>query len=98
VGLQTVGTIIGNRVAPGLLDRYLARTGFASQQTEQPPEPRDHTNLFEPLPGDPGPHGTFDARAHAHSPQAWLGRHRRGALAAAVGGAAAVAAMALPKP
>jgi NAD(P)-dependent dehydrogenase (short-subunit alcohol dehydrogenase family) len=88
VGLSTVGTIVGNRVAPGLLDRYLARTGFGSQQTDQQPLPRDHTNLFEPIPGDQGSHGTFDDRSLAHSPQAWLSRHRRGVLGGLVGAAA----------
>jgi NAD(P)-dependent dehydrogenase (short-subunit alcohol dehydrogenase family) len=80
VGASTAGTIVGNRLIPGLLDRYLARTGFGSQQTDQDPQPRDHTNLYEALPGDAGPHGEFDDRAHGHSPQAFLSRHRRGAL------------------
>jgi NAD(P)-dependent dehydrogenase (short-subunit alcohol dehydrogenase family) len=88
VGLSTVGTIVGNRLAPGLLDRYLARTGFRSQQTDQQPLPRGHTNLFEPLPGDPGSHGTFDDHSFAHSPQAWLSRHRRVVLGGLVGAAA----------
>lgn len=35
VGASTVGTILGNKVAAGLLDRYLARTGYGSQQTGQ---------------------------------------------------------------
>ena len=88
VGAPTVATILGNRVAPGLLDRYLAHAGFASQQTDQAPLPRDHTNLFEPVPGDAGSRGTFDDRAWGHSPQAWLSRHRRGVLGGLVGAAA----------
>jgi NAD(P)-dependent dehydrogenase (short-subunit alcohol dehydrogenase family) len=91
VGASTVGTILGNRLIPGLLDHYLARTGFSSQQTDQDPLPRDHNNLFEALPGDAGPHGEFDDQAHAHSAQAWLSRHRRGVLGGLIG-AAAVAA------
>ena len=33
---HTAATLIANRIAPALLDRYLARTGFDSQQTDQP--------------------------------------------------------------
>ncbi|MYS19400.1 MULTISPECIES: SDR family oxidoreductase, partial [unclassified Streptomyces] len=35
VGASTVATILGNKVAAGLLDRYLARTGYDSQQTPE---------------------------------------------------------------
>ena len=40
VGASTALTLAGNAIAPGLLDRYLARTGFAAQQTEQTQGPR----------------------------------------------------------
>ena len=70
VGLSTAGTIMANRVAGGLLDRYLARTGVASQQTGEPRDPDQPVNLWEPVDGpggrDHGAHGTFDDRAHAH--------------------------------
>ena len=36
VGETTAATLLVNAVAPGLLDRYLARTGFGGQQTDQP--------------------------------------------------------------
>jgi hypothetical protein len=79
VGAATVATIIGNRVAGGVLDRYLARTGFASQQTDDPKPSDQPANLFEPADEhrDYGAHGLFDARASRHSPQAWASRHRR---------------------
>jgi NAD(P)-dependent dehydrogenase (short-subunit alcohol dehydrogenase family) len=68
VGLSTAGTIMANRVAGGLLDRYLARTGFSSQQTNEPRDPDQPANLWEPADGpggrDYGAHGSFDARAH----------------------------------
>jgi hypothetical protein len=68
VGISTVGTIVANRVAGGLLDRYLARTGFSSQQTSEPRDPDQPANLWEPADGrdgrDFGAHGAFDARAH----------------------------------
>jgi NAD(P)-dependent dehydrogenase (short-subunit alcohol dehydrogenase family) len=79
VGIATVGTILGNRVAGGLLDRYLARTGFTSQQTGDPKPTGQPDNLFEPADQDRdfGAHGLFDARAWRYSPQAWASRHRR---------------------
>ena len=79
-------TILGNRIAPWLADRYLARTGIEGQQTDQPAdEHRKHTDyLFEPVPGDHGAHGSFDDEAKPRSPQAVLSRHR-GAAAAGAG-------------
>ena len=43
VGASTAATILANRVAPALLDRYLARTGYGSQQTNSPPTPGSRT-------------------------------------------------------
>jgi short-subunit dehydrogenase len=94
VGLPTVLTIVGNAIAPGLLDRYLARTNIKAQQVpDRPIDPHQRRdNLFAPPPGDPGAHGIFDARAHARSPQTWLAEHR-GTVAAAGALAAAGAAL-----
>ena len=70
VGLSTVGTIVANRVAAGLLDRYLARTGLASQQTAERRTGSEPVNLWEPADGagghDFGAHGRFDDRSHDH--------------------------------
>jgi NAD(P)-dependent dehydrogenase (short-subunit alcohol dehydrogenase family) len=73
VGASTVATVLANRVVPGLLDRYLARTGFDSQQTSQA-EPAGHPdNLWQPADGpsgdDHGAHGEFDRRSHPRSVQ-----------------------------
>ncbi len=80
VGGSTVLTLLGNRVAPAILDRYLARTGFDSQQTDEPLDTSRPDNLWEPVDGgegpDHGPHGVFDDRAHDRSGQMWLSRHR----------------------
>ena len=75
-GWPTVEAIIGNKVAPGLLDRYLGKTGFASQQTCQPEDPNRPNNLWKPVNGDRGAHGTFDdlARERSWEVQASLGR------------------------
>jgi NAD(P)-dependent dehydrogenase (short-subunit alcohol dehydrogenase family) len=88
VGLSTAITLAGNAVAPGLGDRYLARTGYDSQQTAEPVSDDRPDNLFEPLPGDRGAHGRFDDDAHGHSAQVSVTRHRRalagGSLASAL--------------
>ncbi len=96
VGIPTVMNIIGERVAPWLLDRYLARTGFESQMTEAPLDPDGHDNLFDPVEEDRGAHGPFDEQAHAVSPQYELAK-RRGAVLAGVGVAAAAAGAAVAR-
>jgi NAD(P)-dependent dehydrogenase (short-subunit alcohol dehydrogenase family) len=98
VGGTTAATLVVNAVAPGLLDRYLARTGFDAQQTDQPKPPGQPANLWEPADGedgrDFGAHGLFDEKAHARSPQVWASQHH-GTLAVVgaglVAGAAALA-------
>ncbi|WP_330185818.1 SDR family oxidoreductase [Nocardia sp. NBC_01503] len=94
VGLSTVGTLIANAVAPGLLDRYLAHTGFDSQQTDRPRPGDQPTNLWEPADGrhghDYGAHGVFDDRSHRYSPQSWASRHH--GVLAGLSGAAVLAA------
>ncbi len=96
VGASTVGTVLGQRLAPALLDRYLAKTGYTSQQTSQRVSPERPHNLWEPRDdedgGDHGAHGVFDSHALGRSPQLWVSQHARAALAGA--GAATVAATA----
>jgi NAD(P)-dependent dehydrogenase (short-subunit alcohol dehydrogenase family) len=97
VGASTVGTLIGDKFAGGLLDRYLGRTGVDSQQAEQPQPADAPANLWEPADGpdghDHGTHGRFDDRASARSPQVWASRHH-GLLGAAAAGLVAVGAAA----
>lgn len=92
VGIPTVLNIVGERVAPWLLDRYLAKNGFDSQMTDQDLDPSGHDNLFEPIEEDRGAHGPFDEQAHSFSPQYELSKHRgtvlAGLTAAGIGGAA----------
>jgi NAD(P)-dependent dehydrogenase (short-subunit alcohol dehydrogenase family) len=87
VGAPTLKAVLANRIAPALVDRYLARTGYEGQQTEEPVDPGRPDNLFEPVPGDHGTHGRFDAGARSRSPITWLSRHRGllGGILAAVG-------------
>jgi NAD(P)-dependent dehydrogenase (short-subunit alcohol dehydrogenase family) len=97
VGASTMGTLAANAVAPGLLDRYLARTGFSSQQTDQPRDPRQPANLWEPADGadghDFGAHGIFDQRSKPRSAQMWASQHH--GLLATAGGVLAAAGLAL---
>jgi NAD(P)-dependent dehydrogenase (short-subunit alcohol dehydrogenase family) len=92
VGSSTAATLAANALVPGLLDRYLARTGFDSQQTNRPHDPDAPANLFRPADdeggADFGAHGAFDDRAHTRDPQLWASRHH-GTLAAAGGAALA---------
>lgn len=76
VGLPTVEASIGNKIAPGLLDRFLARHGYDSQQHDGAEDPNRPHNLWEPLPGDHGAHGVFDDRAKSSSTQFWASKHR----------------------
>ncbi|MBV8955828.1 MAG: SDR family oxidoreductase [Solirubrobacterales bacterium] len=95
VGGSTVYTIIGNKLAPWLAERYLARTAVDGQQTDQPFDGRAVANLFEPVDDDhdEGAHGGFDDQAHPRSAQAWLTRHRLGSGLAAAGVATGAAAL-----
>ncbi|MGH7915918.1 MAG: SDR family oxidoreductase [Candidatus Binataceae bacterium] len=76
LGLPTLIAIEANKFIPGLLDRYLGRTGFASQQTSERVDPHRPDNLFEPVHGDFSARGSFDDRAWHGSVQFWLTRHR----------------------
>ncbi len=76
VGYPTVEAIIGDKIAPGLADWYLARNGYDAQQTKEPTEAGRQDNLWEPLPGDHGAHGTFGDRAISFSSQLWLTKNR----------------------
>src|SRR6266702_3194954 len=95
VGASTAATLLANRVVPAVLDRYLARTGYRSQQTEQKVAAGRPDNLLRPVDGSNGhdhsPHGIFDDKSHGRSPQLWIAQHARvssGLLAgAAVAGA-----------
>lgn len=76
VGNTTVEAVIANRIAPGILDHYLARTAVTGQQTNEPEDANRPFNLWEPVPGDFGAHGRFDRRARSRSPQLWASEHR----------------------
>lgn len=91
VGLPTALTVLGNRVAPVLLDHFLARTNVKGQQSPQHDPPGNAANTWQPVHGaEVQAHGSFDDKAYARSPELWASQHR-GLLAA--GAAAAVSAV-----
>jgi NAD(P)-dependent dehydrogenase (short-subunit alcohol dehydrogenase family) len=93
VGLPTVLTILGNRVAPSLLDWYLAKTNVKGQQSPDHDPPGRQSNTWEPAYGaEVKAHGSFTDQAHSHSPELWVSQHR-GLLAAGVVAAASAVAV-----
>jgi short-subunit dehydrogenase len=95
VGQSTVRAIVGNKLAPWVADRYLARTAITGQQVDDLPVGPDRPdNLFEPLPAKAATHGIFNDEAVARSPQLWAATHRP-LLAAASGAAISLAAACL---
>ncbi|MFC8535534.1 SDR family oxidoreductase [Streptomyces sp. NPDC057249] len=95
VGSSTVATIVANKFAAGLLDRYLARTGFDSQQSGDAGDDNREHNLWQPVDDatDHGAHGRFDQESHRRDPQLWALRHRALAAVAAAGAACGATAL-----
>ena len=91
----------GQKISPRAGDLVLLRTGWKSQHTGEDKPVDSPDNLFEPLPGDPGAHGRFDALARSST--AWtslrLALHSPKTALALLGlGAVAVGAAELASP
>ena len=84
VGWPTVKAILANRIAPGLIDRYLATAGYSGQLADEPTAPNAPANLFEPVPGDYSAHGRFDAQSRERSWEMFTDRHKAAVVAAVV--------------
>jgi NAD(P)-dependent dehydrogenase (short-subunit alcohol dehydrogenase family) len=86
VGMPTVEVILANRIAPNLLDHYLARNGYAAQQHNGAEERDRPNNLFQPMDmeRDYSAPGAFDRRASGWSLQLWASQHRGWLLVAAL--------------
>ena len=86
VGFPTVEAIVGDRIAAGLADHYLARAGYDAQQTSEPEDPSRPDNLWAPVDDDRdfGAHGRFDAAARSTSWELVVSKHRHAFAAAAV--------------
>ncbi len=76
LGWSTVKAIMGQFLAPGFADWFLARRGYSGQQTDSPSKPGRADNLLRPVPGDRGAHGPFDSMAKERSLEMWLAAHR----------------------
>ncbi|HEY3741804.1 MAG TPA: hypothetical protein VGL53_18265 [Bryobacteraceae bacterium] len=92
VGAPTVIAIEANKIAPAIAGYYLGRTGFDSQQTEEPVKKDRPDNRFEPVPGDFGAHGVFGQQAHTEAATTWVAQHKG---TTALAGAAVVGVFAL---
>jgi short-subunit dehydrogenase len=98
IGWSTTSAILGQRIVPGFLDRYLSRRAWDGQFTDDLPagHPRRHDrdNVDAPLPGDRGEHGPFDRRARSFSTKLWLRTHRGAVMATALAAGVIAALMA----
>jgi hypothetical protein len=94
VGLPTVIAIEGNKLVPGLADKYLAKNGYDSQQTAEPADPNRPDNLWQTVDGDFGARGAFDDRARPISIESFVSRHRVGLVAGGAMAAIAVTGLA----
>ncbi len=74
-GYSTYETILGNKFLPGFLDKYLAKTGYKGQQTDEPQPADKKNNLWEPIPGDHGARGPFNQKAMTFSPLFYPKKH-----------------------
>jgi hypothetical protein len=83
VGFPTVKAIPGNRIAPGLIDRYLATAGYKGQLTSEALSADPPANLFHAVPGNYGAHGRFDSQSRLGSWEMFTDRHRTAFWAAA---------------
>jgi NAD(P)-dependent dehydrogenase (short-subunit alcohol dehydrogenase family) len=74
----------GQKLSPRAGDLVLLRRGWKGQHTDELKPIDSPDNLFEPMPGDPGPHGRFDDRSRRTSAWTWLRLHR-GMIGAGLG-------------
>ena len=86
--------VLGQKLVPGLIDIYLAKTGYESQQRPEPEEPGRRDNLFGALAGDRGAEGPFRQQARRSSIQLWLRKHPLAGIASSIALTAAGVAIA----
>lgn len=91
VGYPTVEAIVGNKIVPSIGDWYLGSSGYEAQQTDEPVDADRQNNLYEPIAGDHGAHGSFDARSIDFSSQLWANKNRGKIALAGLGAAAGIA-------
>jgi NADP-dependent 3-hydroxy acid dehydrogenase YdfG len=77
VGSSTVLAIIGQKFIPGILDRYLGKTGYKSQQiADQKQDPDAPNNLYDYVPGTWSARGKFSDRSARSSAEIFVSLHR----------------------
>ncbi len=76
VGGSTVKAIVGQKLIPGLLDIYLGKTGYKSQQRDQADSPDRPNNVWHPVSTTLAAHGPFDRESRPFSIEAEVSRHR----------------------
>jgi len=84
VGWPAFKAIYGDKIAPWYADRVLARMGYDAQQHDGPEDPERPNNLYDPVAGDHGAHGIFDARSRNWSGHWWLSKNRNWLIPAAL--------------
>ena len=67
VGYSTVEATLGEKIIPGLLDKYLSHAAWEGSMLPEPADPDHKDNFWEPLSGDHGSHGPFDRKARGFS-------------------------------
>jgi hypothetical protein len=95
VGWPVVLGVLGQRIAPGLMDRYVANRAWVGQQSDDPEHAGRPDSLESPVAVDVGAHGTFDLGASSDSPLLWAEMHPGTVRAAAMAGLALVIGAAL---
>ncbi len=95
VGSPTVLAIIGQKFIPGILDWYLGKTGYKSQQLQnQPQKPDAPNNLYTYVPGTWSARGKFSDRSARTSAEVYVSLHRHWFLLGAAGLVAGAVALA----
>lgn len=85
VGFSTLKAVIGTKLIPGLLDRYLAKAAYDGQLLPAADHHDRPDNLWHPVKGDHGAHGSFDGKARSRSLELWLAEHKKGLAAVGLG-------------
>jgi NADP-dependent 3-hydroxy acid dehydrogenase YdfG len=83
IAYPTLKAIFAEKLMPAVADRYLAKTGYESQQTSEPVSPDRKDNLWNAVLEDRGARGSFSSRAKNSSPVLWLDLHRGSIMSAA---------------
>jgi short-subunit dehydrogenase len=84
VGLSSIKAIVANKIAPGCLDRYLAKRAFKAQQRASKTDPEHAVDLWHPVPGLHRVRGSFSSEAKPTCTSLWIDTHRGATVGAAL--------------